>query len=309
MRAERFCLASCVLAVSLFAASRADAHCRTHTISPGPDAPVGQCPDQGLPLYWKNVCVGYSLSKTASTQVKLEDATGAASRAFAHWSGVSCDSGASVASIKAQDLGPVDCNTDAYVAGAANQNVIFFADDAWPYGSSTLGKTFVTFDADTGEIFDVDMAIDTLDYRFSTTDPVPENGYDLESIITHEAGHFLGLAHSDEHDAVMYPSYNPGDTSLRNLTPDDVAGLCDVYRPNGDRAVLDDVGDHTLSGDACDATPLGGFGSQCPTPRAASSVTGCATSPGDAPASSLGFVFAAIGAGFWTRRRKRLVRS
>ncbi len=308
MRAERICLAAGAFALVLLGSSHADAYCRTHTSNPPPDAPAGQCFDEGLPLYWKNSCVGYSISNHASSQVSLEDATRVAARAFAHWSGATCGSsgaGASSVSIAAHDLGPVDCNSNAYVTGQANQNVIFFRDDAWPYGDPTtnLGKTFVTFDADTGEIYDVDMAIDTHDYRVTTRDPPSKDGYDLESIITHEAGHFLGLAHSNDHAAVMFPAYTAGETNLRNLAPDDVDGICDVYRPDGTRAVLDDVGDKTVAADACDPTPRGGFQSQCPTPSA--SATGCALVSGSAPSSSLGLAFAAIGAGLFMRRRRR----
>jgi MYXO-CTERM domain-containing protein len=52
---------------------------------------------------------------------------------------------------------------------------------------------------------------------------------DLQSILTHEAGHFLGLAHSLVNDATMYPSYNKGDVSFRDLSQDDQQGVCAIY--------------------------------------------------------------------------------
>jgi MYXO-CTERM domain-containing protein len=56
----------------------------------------------------------------------------------------------------------------------------------------------------------------------------PYNTYDLQAILTHEAGHFLGLAHSVDTSAIMYAFYSPGSI---HLTPDDVAGICTIYPP------------------------------------------------------------------------------
>ena len=82
--------------------------------------PVGECFNTGLPLFWKNECVGYSLTSKVSAQVSLEDATAIAARAFSRWTGTSCSSdgtAGSRVSIDARDLGPVDCATNTYVAG------------------------------------------------------------------------------------------------------------------------------------------------------------------------------------------------
>jgi hypothetical protein len=50
-------------------------------------------------------------------------------------------------------------------------------------------------------------------------------GVDLYSVALHEAGHALGLGHSDQPGAVMYPYYH----QANGLTSDDIAGLRDLY--------------------------------------------------------------------------------
>jgi hypothetical protein len=50
-------------------------------------------------------------------------------------------------------------------------------------------------------------------------------GVDLYSVILHEAGHALGLGHSDRPGAVMYPYYRLTAT----LTDDDIAGIRALY--------------------------------------------------------------------------------
>src|SRR5260221_3996412 len=50
---------------------------------------------------------------------------------------------------------------------------------------------------------------------------------DIYSVALHEAGHALGLGHSDKPGAVMYPYYRLN----AQLTADDIAGIRAVYAP------------------------------------------------------------------------------
>ncbi|PKU63749.1 metalloendoproteinase 4-MMP [Dendrobium catenatum] len=54
---------------------------------------------------------------------------------------------------------------------------------------------------------------------------------DLESVLTHEIGHVLGLAHSTVQEAVMYPSLSPR-TKKVNLRVDDIEGVQALYGSN-----------------------------------------------------------------------------
>jgi hypothetical protein len=51
-------------------------------------------------------------------------------------------------------------------------------------------------------------------------------GLDLFTVLLHEAGHVLGLGHSDDPQAVMYPSYSE---PREHLAADDIAGIQSLY--------------------------------------------------------------------------------
>ncbi len=61
--------------------------------------------------------------------------------------------------------------------------------------------------------------------------------YDVWNTCAHEAGHFLGFAHTTDPDAVMFPTAAIGDTNKRSLHADDEQGVCTVY-PTGAPASL-----------------------------------------------------------------------
>jgi hypothetical protein len=117
---------------------------------------------------------------------------------------------------------------------------------------------------DDGQILEADIEINDVDYQWAIIPDGPISGrdyeylYDLTSALTHETGHFVGLAHVcelpgdpvrvDNHgdpspdctdvttvdaeqlnESTMYPTMGPGDVSLRTLTDDDMAAACSVY--------------------------------------------------------------------------------
>ena len=270
----------------------AGAFCRTTTTPiPANYSPSRGCFTDGLVLFWKGACVGYSVNGASSTTIPLATATTVIDEAFNTWNAVAC--GAGTVGITTSNLGNVECSEVRYNPNGPNQNVILFRDDKWPYSdpNNTLGLTTVTFNADTGEIYDADMEINATAKNLSTSSTVPANGFDLLSVVIHEAGHFLGIAHATSATATMYASYKPGTATLRTLTPDDTAGACEIYPSATERTVDKTVAvTGTLAADACDATPRHGFGSTCaenPNPTSSSS-GGCAVSAGHAEDAGAG---------------------
>ncbi len=221
------------------ASGNAGAFCRT-TTSPIPadyDPTVRGCWPQGSPIAWLwDQRVPYVLDASASRQISLADATNAADQAFARWTNARCEGGS--ANVTAFDDGPVSAADVAAQCGSvpcdptspSAYHLIVFRDDGWAYDdpTSTLALTTVTYGVDSAVLFDAEIEINSHDHTLTTQQPTPPGAFDLQTILTHEAGHFLGLAHATNDSAVMYAYYGQ---DSRDLTADDIAGLCAAYPP------------------------------------------------------------------------------
>jgi hypothetical protein len=123
-----------------------------------------------------------------------------------------------------------------------------FGFDAQPDLDRVLGATSFVVDTLTGEIVESDVFFNSV-FTWSTAAAGDPSRFDLQSVATHEIGHFVGLGHSALGEteirpdggrrvlasgAVMFPiSLGRGITSDRTLQPDDIAGVSDLY-PDGD---------------------------------------------------------------------------
>ena len=124
-----------------------------------------------------------------------------------------------------------DC-TSSSTCDPNTHDVIEFDDASWPYDDpvNTLALTTVTYGVRDGEIFEARTEINSFMHVLTIGEPsTGGDAIDLQTVLTHEAGHFLGLAHSPEQTAVMYAFYQPG---LTQLTPDDEEAICSVYPPH-----------------------------------------------------------------------------
>jgi MYXO-CTERM domain-containing protein len=240
----------------------AHAYCRAVTASP----PAGFNPttqgcfngeaDGGpvFPLFWRNQCTSYSLQSPATKQIAQADVARVAAQAFATWSAAPCPGG--VPSISVIAYPTVVCDE---VPSQEHNNVIIFRDDVWPYddASNAIGFTTLTVDLTDGEIVGADIEINSANYVIVAEPPATNGAYDLASILTHEVGHFLGLAHSADKSAVMYAFYEPGSTVL---TQDDISGICSAYTAEGAR----NTSEGQIVSETCTTgAPLMGWTSAC----------------------------------------------
>jgi hypothetical protein len=245
-------------AVTVLAAPRAQAFCRTTTCDRNLDhcAIEGGCNMGGKPLFWQEKCLSFATQQDGSHRrtsfepngISYEVADGVFQRAFSAWTSANCDG--KPPSFKMWDLGPVECGHPEFNDLLPNANVWMFRDNDWPYTNQTetLALTTVLFEKSTGVILDADVEINSFSpiQTLSTSDPPAKVGQDLQAIATHEAGHFLGLSHSPIANATMSQSYRSGDLDYRSLHKDDIDGICTIYPP--DRAAPDCTGPHPPHG-------------------------------------------------------------
>ena len=96
----------------------------------------------------------------------------------------------------------------------------------------TLALTFVFYDTSDGRARDADIISNGVDWTWSTGG-VGGTGRvaDVETVLLHEVGHFFGLGHTNDPNAVMFPQNNAA--SRRQVTMDDVNGICALYPGDG----------------------------------------------------------------------------
>ena len=221
----------------VLAAPRARAFCRTTAeVIPADYNPVVSGCLNGTPLAWTTMPVSYQIFQGASAQVSLAEATPIIDAAFAKWPAASCSptDASKHPDLSIEDNGITDapdpcegapCDLTQYAAHA-----IYFRDDSWPYTDSAneIALTTVTYGVDDGRIFSAIMEINSHDNEFSVSSPPAEGAISLEAVVTHEAGHFVGMAHSQDTGAIMYAYYRGDEVTL---TADDEEGICTVYPP------------------------------------------------------------------------------
>lgn len=232
--------------------------------------------------------MGFSLQKDASEFIDLEVVRDVAAKAFVAWTDVPCEDG-NFATLAFTPMSDVSCHKAEFSAEGPNANIILFQDTKWSYSGAgnTLAKTTVSFDTDTGAILDADIEINHAYNEFTVGDD--NVVYDLQAVLTHEIGHFIGIDHSPDPFATMFLAYEPGDTFQRDLGDDDVAALCTVYPTTRDAT--------------CNFTPQGGFASRCAAEVLADEeATGCAVAPGQKGA--LGALWAGVLWMLWGARRR-----
>ena len=186
---------------------------------------------QTVTLKWGRMPIRWFARDRSAPGVPATELQAVAARAFATWQGVS------TASLSSQFVG----FTGASPFDEDGISVIGF--DVEP-DDLVLGETGFLIDVLAGEIVEADILINSA-FQWSTTAAGDPTRFDLESVVTHEVGHFLGLGHSALGEtelrfdgtrrvigsgAVMFPiSFGRGSIRDRELQPDDIAGISDLY--------------------------------------------------------------------------------
>jgi len=256
-------------------------------------------------LAWQRRCTSISLSsEQPSSTLSMEQVRGVFQRSIASWTSVDCGgatTGLSVDVLMDTNL----CASATHNREGRNVHSVMFIQEGWVserrLSNIAFAITYVWHNADTGEIYDVDMLLNDAatgsrgDFAICSEDECPRDPggpftVDLENIITHEMGHYFGVAHTENLniDATMLEFAPSGERSKRSLEEDDMTAVCSIYAEG------------TLPA-ACDNTPRGGLALDCQAHNC-----GCAT-PG-LPSSSRPLALASLvglAAMVWAKRRRR----
>jgi hypothetical protein len=250
------------IAIAITCASPARAFCRLTTKMP---LPGDNCSQEGIGLAWQRQCISFSVMARQDPNPPLEQIRNVADSSFQTWNAVQCNSRALGLSLaQTEELGR--CGQPEYNTHEPNANTIIFVKDwaARELPENAFGLTLVWHNPDTGEIYDADMQLNETLGTITicgASCPSGSSDVDLQNVMTHEAGHFLGLGHSNVRSATMSASASVGETSKRVLAPDDRQGLCSIY---GSLA--------SISCEMKDYTPNHGFSADC-APAAGSATT------------------------------------
>jgi hypothetical protein len=241
--------------------------------------------ERGKQVFWKQTCVPVTLyfngfERSPNKFDLSTDATIKSVVAAAHaWSAdaVTCPSGGAPYLEIVPSVAPIDAKPPAVAYDAKNS--IIFRTDRWghaedDYDADALAVTSVTAVGSDGHLIDVDIEINATNDRYvwmnldpgvappaSTLGPNqddPRSFYDLQTPLTHEFGHFIGLNHTcspadapdveddqgrtipvcgdrsppDVQSTVMYATIEAGQSAKRRLTDDEVRGVCAIYPPS-----------------------------------------------------------------------------
>ena len=230
------------VALLVATAGEARAFCRSTACDPTTEQCTNDdngCPRTGPPLSWRALPLPYRFHAGGSDKLDMDGVREATRRAFQAWSNVMCNGKrTSLRFEEGADIPgthPLVGNLPAKVSFG-----IYFRDDVWPYddGNESLALTNQKYGKTNGWIDYSSIEVNTTDRAFRLTDTGA--GIDLEAVLTHEVGHYLGLAHSNVEDSIMAPSYcqsadrcGTSAAQARALAQDDVDAVCAMYPPRG----------------------------------------------------------------------------
>jgi hypothetical protein len=308
-----FCITFLFCFVFLRPPQKAGAYCQM-TTEQGITDGNANCTEEGIPLLWRRPCITYSVDFRGSSQrdirgnnrLELPEIRQALRNAFSTWEQLRCEDDENEENNERESVGfeireseeLAQCKRAEFNTKGPNVNTVAFVQD-WKdmgYNPRARAVTSVWYSTESGEIFDADILINEESGGNFTICPALgclAGTVDLENVLTHEVGHFFGLAHSEIEEATMHFFDQNGDTSKRSLHPDDIEGFCSIYEEDPFER-------------SCNFEPHEGFGLDCenPIPNQASN-DGCSCDLTQSTSTTFPwFVLAFLGSGIICLRRK-----
>ncbi len=180
---------------------------------------------------WNSFPIQYALNARGPRDVPLDQAFTAVRASIASWGSIPYSSLAF-----SEHAGPVTTE----VSPLDGINVVVWIDDASDptfLAKDLVGATTVTFDPNTGQITDADIALNAVRFSWTTSADgsytSASGPYDVQDVVTHELGHFVGLDHVTTRTSIMFPTTYAGSVSARTLSQDEISAEQSVYPGGG----------------------------------------------------------------------------
>lgn len=226
------CTAAGLLGLITLLPSTSSAYCRTTTYPGEASGCPEECETRGIPLYWPSKALDYTLNQRPFPDLDDERLRGLLRESFGAWEQVSCADGPAGLDIQ-QQPGTTDLTAGPQELEPNDNVIAYLPRDEWRDDRSAFAITKIWFNARNGHILGADMLFNgNLNPFFDCPAPAgcpAETATDFRNVATHEAGHFLGLAHSEIKDSTMWCDATKGEVRKRDLHADDRAGLCAIY--------------------------------------------------------------------------------
>ncbi len=201
-------------------------------VLPGPAAPYQLLPDTTFRWMAESLPIPYFVANRADNHMSVSKVVAETRAAFEIWERPA-EIGISFSYRGLTNLQPFDFFDDT--------NTIGFTPTArmveLGLSRTALAVTGWLTISGVGNIAESDIVVNP---GYSWTDTPARGGWDFRSMMVHEAGHFLGLGHSNvgrvrgerllAGSSIMWPfSFGEGATTGRALTADDIAGASVLY--------------------------------------------------------------------------------
>jgi hypothetical protein len=138
---------------------------------------------------------------------------------------------ATVSAIRAWGIISSSSTSSPAVRGSAPATIMLNTNGGLCTGSclaATLTGYYVSQSGD-DRIYDADVYTNTARNYSSSGESCSGTEFDINSIMTHEAGHIIGIGHSNVSGATMYPSISACNIGPRSLATDDINAVNDLY--------------------------------------------------------------------------------
>ena len=212
-------------------------------------------------IRWQESCFHYSIHEEGLSGIDAADLHDSIRASFDAWEDVDCSYFYFV------ETDDAACDDIGYVDDTGNMNLLVFRTENWEvdrdHDSSAIALTTTSWDDLSGRLLDADIEFNAEYFKFGVDGA--SNLVDIQNTATHEIGHMIGLDHTDQSGATMYPTAGTGDVDKRSLSSDDENGLCDLYPDADDPDVCKEPHcglDLTCTGTTCDKSGIAYYAPQ-----------------------------------------------